>query len=221
MREVPLLVAKIVFVSETGSIGAGGLESVVGIEFTVVIEVVIRGEALMVIDLMIEAERKLVGVDRPYGNDLILAGPDIGCRNELLKQIGGYWVLAGRWNHSAGKDRRPIRKTVRVSRQAGDGVAQGSVASGATIQHIGDKTGSLDTPCKGSLTGEVPGEFLGGGRSRRTGWDIQQLPWYSVTNPACFIRDKEEGAVFHDRTAEGAAELVLIELRLGGVRITA
>ena len=175
----------------------------------------------MVIDLMIEAELKLVGVDRPYGNDLILAGPDIGCGNELLKQIGGYRVLACRWNDSAGKDRGPIRKTVRVSRKASDGVTQSSVASGATIQHIGDKTGSLDTPCKGSLTRRSPRRIPGWGTLQAYRLVHSTIPGYSVTNPARFIGEKEEGAIFLDGAAEGAAELVLIELRLGGVGIAA
>ena len=55
--EVPLLVAEIVVVSETRNVGASCFKSVVGIEFTVVVEVVVGGEALMVIDLCGRSER--------------------------------------------------------------------------------------------------------------------------------------------------------------------
>jgi hypothetical protein len=97
MGKVPLLVAQVVVVSETRSVGAGSLEAIVGIKFAVVVEVVIGSEALMVIDLVIEADGKLIGIDGADGDDLILTGPDIGGGNVLLQQVGGDGILAGPW----------------------------------------------------------------------------------------------------------------------------
>src|SRR5258708_38271203 len=50
-------------------------------------------------------------------------------------------------------------------------------------------------------------------------WDGYLVRRYPVHNPPPFIRSKEESPVFHDRSAEGASELVLFVIRPAEIQI--
>jgi len=50
-------------------------------------------------------------------------------------------------------------------------------------------------------------------------WDGNRLAGNSLPHTPPFIRHKEKGAIFNDRTAESSAELILIFLRLDGVEV--
>ena len=51
-------------------------------------------------------------------------------------------------------------------------------------------------------------------------WYCYSLPGDALPDAATFIRNEEEGAVFHDRPAERSAELILVFLRLDRIEVT-
>src|SRR5579872_6227678 len=94
MAEVPLLVAQVVVIAKTGDVGAGCFEVVVGLKRKPIVKVIVRGEALMIVNPMVESRRELIGIVGSNRNDLIQVCSDIGRRNEFLKQVGSDRVLA-------------------------------------------------------------------------------------------------------------------------------
>ena len=51
--EIPLLVAEVVVVAEAGDVGAGLFKRVVGLKLNAVVEIVVRGQALVIVDSVV------------------------------------------------------------------------------------------------------------------------------------------------------------------------
>ena len=106
--QVPLLEPQVVVVSETGKVGAGLFKGIVGLKLSAIIEVVVGGEALVIVDSVVEAKGKLIRIVGSHRNRFVSVGAGVGRGHELLQKIGSDGILAGAGNHAVGKHARVL-----------------------------------------------------------------------------------------------------------------
>ena len=133
--KVVLLVALLSIGAEVERSRAACLKTGVGIEQGAVVEIVVSGEVLLVVDAMVKLERELIGPIFMNSSDSLEGSVRaIGAGNELIHQVDRGRVHALCRNYIAGKD---VREICPGSNRGAAGCRHRTCASGPSIQGVG------------------------------------------------------------------------------------
>src|ERR1700690_297444 len=199
MRDVHLLRARCIVVAEAGQqIGVGRLKSGKGLLVGGIVEVVIDAQVLLFIDLVVNLRGNLVGTGMVVWNSSEnvlgvrkIRAIRVGVRTGhiAVQKVRGYWIETIAGNYV-------------IWKKGCEGFAHASPRIAAGVQYVGEKLSSdRGVRVKGG-GGKVARPLRCGRNDHRVG----RNPVHHAAPPG---GKKEEGPVFLDRPAEGAAELVL------------
>jgi len=213
---VPLLEALRQNAPEAGDIGARKLEVGERLQRTIIIKIVIDAQVLLVVDPVVDFHCELVAADG-LGGDRADQITVAGRAGNKLQQINRRGVHASEGNQ-AGREHTRVCVAIRYRSAANRSV--GRLAPRTVCQNRGVGNRPKKWPRGGSRVhiGEVgdnlPVHDVGGRRRFLGRRHSDRRRRDALADTAPFVRSKEEGSIFLDRSAESAAKLVLVELRL-------